>query len=688
MSARPALSDQHWGLTIRKGFAEERSALGNGVTIAGESMHACPTPPLIPREVLFGNPEIIGVSLSPDGRRISYLAPKEGVLNLWVQELDGDAPARVITRQRDRPQRSAFWTADGRYLISSRDGNGDENTVLMRIDPLTGHKKDLTPVSKVKAFLIGADREAPSELVVGLNDRDPRYHDLYVIDVDSGDRRLLYRSTDDGSQVSVEWLKGAWQPVLRSQILPDGGSSFELRLPGDTNWRPFLQFNFEDTISNSGPSGFTRDGRWLYGQLSSGEDLPRLVRWSCDHLHSCGLDCTSEVVHRSSAGAFAVELNDLETGVPTVLKEVDLRSRRVVLDASVQADMDRLERLAGPNNFRVVDRDLGNRRWLVAIGSDQQGSQYWLWDREQDEIRKLFSVQPRLDAYELVSMESFDLKARDGRRLPVYLSRTPIGGSGPQPLVLLVHGGPQARDYWGFNPIHQLLANRGYHALSVNYRGSTGFGKSHLLAGEGEWYGRMQDDLVDAVRWAVAEGIADPDRLVIMGASYGGYAALSGLTRDSELFAAAIAEFGPSNVRTFLDSTPPYWQSTTLVFFKRMIGVGKVNLDAISPIQHVDRIQRPLLLGHGANDPRVKLSESETIAAAMKERQLPIDFVVFPDEGHGLVNPLNALAMYALVEAFLRNHVGGRAEPFGSSVDQSSLEWRMRSLPTTEIRSS
>ena len=656
--------------------------LMGGLTGEGRSAEVGASPPLIPRQVLFGNPEIIGVSLSPDGRRISYLAPDQGVLNLWVQDLDGDAPARVITDQRDRPQRSAFWTADGRYLISSRDGDGDENTVLVRIDPATGEKRDLTPENKVKAFLVGVDREAPSELVVGLNDRDPRYHDLYVINVDSGDRSLLYRSTDDGSQVNVDWLDGAWHPVLRSNILPDGGSSFELRLPGDTSWRQFLQLGFEDTISDSGPSGFTRDGRWLYGQLSTGEDLPRLVRWSREQLESCGTDCTPEVLHRSSAGAFAVDLSDLDTGVPLVLKEVDLRSRRVVLDASVQADMDRLEQLAGSNEFSVVDRDLDNRRWLIAIGSDQQGPQYWLWDRELDEIRKLFSVQPRLDAYDLVPMESLDLKARDGRRLPAYLTRTPISArTGPQPLVLLVHGGPQARDYWGFNPIHQLLANRGYHVLSVNYRGSTGLGKDHLLAGEGEWYARMQDDLVDAVGWAVDERIADPDRLVIMGASYGGYAALAGLTRDPDLFAAAIAEVGPSNLRTLLESIPPYWESGRTIL-ERMIGVGKVDLDAISPIQHVDRIERPLLLGHGANDPRVKLTESETIAAAMAERQLPIDFVVFPDEGHGLANPSNALAMYALVEAFLSQHVGGRAEPFGSSLEQSSLEWRMRSSAT------
>ena len=664
-----------WGAALLVGFAG--STLGTGSAVRSREL-----PPLIPREVLFGNPQITSVNLSPDGRWISYLAPHQGVLNLWVRDLDGQAPARVITQQRDRPQMPGYWTADGRFLISFRDGDGDENTVLVRIDPRTGETQDLTPAQGVKAVWIGADRDAPNELLVALNDRDPRFHDTYVIDLDSGKRRLVYRSTDDGREVSILWLDGAWNPVIRSQLLPDGGSAHELRLPGDSEWRSFLRFDFDDTMTGSGPAGFSRDGQWLYGFLSTGDDLPRLVRWSRDQLKTCGSDCTPEVVHRSSAGALGVALSDLETGRPTVLQEVDLRSRQVVLDPAVEADMARLRQLAGENDFAVVARDLKGRRWLVALGSDRQGPQYWLWERKSDEIRKLFSVQPRLDDYELAPMESLDLRARDGRRLPAYLTRTPLAsGSDPQPLVLVVHGGPQARDFWGYNPTHQLLANRGYHVLSVNYRGSTGFGKEHLLAGEGEWYAAMQDDLVDAVRWAIEAGIADPDRVAIMGASYGGYAALAGLTRDPELFAAAIAEVGPSNLRTLIDAIPPYWQSVR-INFERMIGVGTVDLDAISPIQYVDRIKRPLLLGHGANDPRVKLSESETIAAAMAKRKLPVDFVVFPDEGHALTNPRNALAMTALQEAFLSQHLGGRAEPFGMSLEQSSMQWRLRSLPT------
>ena len=635
---------------------------------------------LIPRNVLFGNPEIAGVSLSPDGQSVVYLAPFQGVLNLWVKDLHGEVVPRLLTKSSSCPQKVAFWSPDGRYLISTRDTQGDENTVLVRIDPKTGKSTDLTPESGVQARFVAGDREAPNEVVIGLNDRDARYHDLYVLNLESGERRLLYLSPDDGSQVSVEWMEGAWQPVLRFQPLADGGCAYELRLPGDKSWRTFLHISFEDTMCSM-PTRFTRDGLWLFGILSTGDDHPRLVRWSRAQLNQCPNDCFPEVIHYSKSGLLDVVLLDPESNEPRLLREVDLRSRNVVLDPVLERDVRALENLSGHNEFKIVDSDLNSRFWLFVIGSDQQVDQYWLWDRELQKHRKLFSAQPRLDDFVLAPMESLNLQARDGLRLPVYLTRSLLEGSVPQPLVMLVHGGPHSRDFWGLNSMHQLLANRGYHAMSVNYRGSIGFGKAHLLAGEGEWYGRMQDDLVDAVNWAVDEEIADPDRLVIMGASYGGYAALSGITRDIDCFSAAVAAVAPSNLNTFLASIPPYWESIRTTF-ERMIGVGKVDLDEISPLNHVDRIKSPLLLVHGANDSRVNLQESEAIGAAMEARKLPIDFIVFPDEGHFFTNPLNKIAMIALVEAFLQQHIGGRAEPFGDALKQSSLEWRLRSLPT------
>ena len=643
-----------------------------------QSPVAAEVPPLIPREVLFGNPEIAGVDLSPDGTKIAYIAPYQGVMNLWVRDLEGSVPPRLLTRQKDRPQRPASWSYDGRFLLTTRDGQGDENTVLVRIDPKTGRSVDLTPAKGVAARFEASDREVPGQLVVGLNDRDPRYHDLYVLDLETGDRRLLHR-VNDGRPVSVQRLNGSWHPFMRMEPLSDGGLAYEIRLPGDGEWKPFLRFSFEEARLSS-PGGFTRDGQWLYGTLGTGEDKPRFVRWSREELNRCSTDCQSELVHRATSGALGVALSDFDTGAPSVLVETDLRTKLVSVDPSVRRDFDALGKLAGANDFIVVDRDQTDRLWLVVVTSDLQGEQYWLWDRQRQKHSFLFSVQPKLDDYVLAPMESLDLKARDGLRLPAYLTRTTMAPDGPQPLVLVVHGGPQARDYWGLDRTHQWLANRGYHVMSVNYRGSTGFGKAHLLAGQGEWYAGMQDDLVDAVRWAIAEGIADPNRVVIKGASYGGYAALAGLTRDPSLFAAAVSEVGPSNLRTLLASIPAYWEAIR-INWERMIGVGTVDLDAISPINHVSKIQSPLLLGHGANDPRVKLQESESIAAAMKARNLPIDFVVFPDEGHGWANPRNALAWAALEEAFLQQHIGGRAEPAGDAFSQSSMEWRLRSLP-------
>lgn len=632
---------------------------------------------LIPREVLFGNPEIIGVSLSPDGERISFLAPHKGVLNLWVQDLIDGAQPRRLTNRTDRPQDPAFWTPDGRYLLTSRDANGDENTVLIRLDPVTAEAEELTPGEGVLAGIVALDRRAPGELVVGLNDRDPRYHDLWVLDLESGKRRLLHQ-VEDGNQVGAAWLDNAWRVILRKRIAADGGIAYDLRLPESKEWRPFLEFSFEDGLSGSGPGSFERSGTWMYGTLSTEGDLPRMVRWNRETLKTCELNCPYELVHQAESGSMDIGLSDPNTLLPQVLVETDLRSRKLILDQSVAPDLKALEKLAGSRQFSIVDQDLEGDTWLVVFHSDRQSPEYWIWKRSEQEARKLFSVQPSLDQYQLAPMESLELKARDGLRLPAYLTRSTLADQGPQPLVLLVHGGPQARDYWGLNPLHQLLANRGYHTLSVNYRGSTGFGKAHLLAGQGQWYAEMQDDLVDAVTWAIETGIADPERVVIMGASYGGYAALAGLTRDPELFAAAVDEVGPSNVETLLASIPPYWEPIRKPT-ERMIGVGKVDLAEISPLNHVDQIKRPLLIAHGANDVRVKLSESETIVQAMKSRGLPVDFLVFPDEGHGLVNPRNAIAFYGVLESFLSRYLGGRAEPLGDVIETSSMQWRNQS---------
>ncbi|WP_241466547.1 MULTISPECIES: alpha/beta hydrolase family protein [unclassified Prochlorococcus] len=465
--------------------------------------------------------------------------------------------------------------------------------------------------------------------------------------------------------------------VLRTRIKPDGGNAYDLRLPGQKGWKPFLSFSFEESQAGSTPLGFDRNATWLYGLLIK-DGLPRLVRWRTEDLHSCTDDCPNELVYQSKSGALGVELSDPETDAPQILIETDLRSRKIIIDQELLNDLSALKQLAKDREFYIVDDDLDSMIWLVSLYSDTHSPQYWIWNRNQKKGRKLFSINPLLDKYKLSAMESLELRARDGLRLPSYLTRSTLNQSGPQPFVLLVHGGPQARDYWGLNSIHQLLANRGYHVLSVNYRGSTGFGQSHLLAGEGQWYAAMQDDLVDAVQWAVDEGIADPKKIVIMGGSYGGYAALAGLTRDPEVFAAAVDIVGPSNVETLLESIPPYWEPIRKPW-ERMVGVGRVDLEAISPLTYANRIQSPLLIVHGANDVRVKLSESESIVAAMHANDLPVDFIVFPDEGHGIEDPRNSLALYAVIEEFLAKQLGGRFEPIGGAIKDSSMQWQSKS---------
>lgn len=632
---------------------------------------------LIPREVLFGNPIVTGVTLSPDGQQIAFLAPHNGVLNLWVQQLQGTAPPRLLTNKTDRPMNPAGWTRDGRHLITTTDTQGDENIVLIKIDANDGGQQFLTPEKGVQAQVVGLDLRNPDEVIVGLNERNARHHDLYILNVKTGEKRLFHEVNNDDIH-HVAWLDGQWHLLTRTRIKSDGGREIDLRLPEQPTWSIFLSIDFEDSFTTVGPLGFDASDTWLYGILSDSRGLPTLVRWNRKDLKQCSLNCKYEVIHQALAGTLGAEVSDPKTFEPQVMIETDLKSRRVFLEKSLEKDMIRLQKIAGDREFVVTGQDLDGKKWLLNIVSDTGSPEYWIWDRQKQQGSKLFTVQPALNDYTLAPMESVEIYARDGTRLPSYLTRSTVRREGPQPLVLLVHGGPQSRDHWGYDGEHQFLANRGYHVLSVNFRGSTGFGKQHLLAGEGEWYAKMQDDLIDATQWSIRSGLADPKRIAIMGASYGGYAALAGLTRDPSVFAAAVSVVGPSNLETLLASIPPYWEPARKPL-ERMLGVGKVDLKDISPLTHVNRIQKPLFIVHGANDPRVNLSESEAIVSSMKAHGLPVEFVVFPDEGHGIGNPRNSLAYYALLEQFLSYHLGGRVEPIGESIQASSLQWRHQS---------
>lgn len=623
-------------------------------------------PPIIPRDVLFGNPERVAPRLSPDGRRLSYLAPLDGVLNVWVgpigslagegsggEEHGGGAAMEPVTEDRERGIRSYDWAHDGRHLLYIQDEGGDEDWHLHVVDPVRRVDVDATPFDGVQARILAADKRFPHELLLGLNRDDPKLHDAYHLDLRT--LELTQRVENPGV---VGWIRDA-DLRLRGGVRPrsDGGEEVLLGEPDDPGtWEVALAFDHEDTLS-SGVVGLSRDGRSLLVVSSREANAGRLER------------------HDLATGAVEVVAEDPTYDVSGVMRHPDtweiqavsfLRERveHVVLDAGVRDDFERLASL-DEGDLAVADRDHADRSWLVAFAKDDGPVSYWRWDRERRSAQHLFVHRPALAERTLARMEPFSFRARDGLTIHGYLSFPPGLERSGLPAVVDVHGGPWTRDVWGFDPEAQWLANRGYLCVQVNYRGSTGYGKDFVNAGDREWGGRMLDDLVDAVDRVVEEGYADPERIAIYGGSYGGYAALAGATFTPDRFRCVVDLVGPSNLRTLIESVPPYWEPVIAQFHRR---VGHPVDDAEllwsrSPLSRVDRIRTPILVAQGANDPRVKLAESEQIVAAMREKGIDHEYLLFPDEGHGFAKPENRMRFYAAAEAFLARHLGGRAEP-------------------------
>lgn len=665
---------------------------------------------LIPRTALFGNPVRAQARLSPDGRYLSFLAPKNGVLNVWLAPFGKLDAAKPITDDKKRGIRQHLWADDGKHILFLQDEGGDENWRVYSVDVETRKQVDLTPLDKVRAEIVGLSHERPDVALIALNDRTPEYHDLYEINIASGERKLVERNEQEFAGY-LEDLQ--LRPRLAVKTLADGGG--EIYRNTGKGWESLLTYGRDDSLTTR-PVVVEEGGNSALMLSSIGRDKAALVR----------IDLASgkqTVLGESDKADVSEVWLEPRTRKPEAFAIEYLTTEIDALVPAVRQDIERLKAALGPQ-FQVVSRTLDDSKWVVAVDDPVHVVSSYLYERGSGKVTKLFDQRPELTGAPLRPMKPVEIRARDGLALVAYLTlpagaspggaspggasptgAAPGGAQGaagaqgtagaqgaagaqgtagahgpgkPVPLVLDVHGGPWARDSYGFNGEHQWLANRGYAVLSVNYRGSTGFGKKFINAGDHEWARNMHNDLLDAVDWAVKEKIAQPDKVAIYGGSYGGYATLVGLTFTPDRFACGVDIVGPSNLFTLLNSIPPYWKS----FFEDMVrrigdprtAEGRELLKQRSPLTFADRISKPLLIAQGANDPRVKQAEADQIVDAMKSRKLPVTYVLYPDEGHGFARPQNRISFYAVAEGFLSKCLGGRAEPIGNDFAGSSLK--------------
>jgi len=602
------------------------------------------------REDIFGNPEQTLPEISPDGSCLAYLAPDEGVLNVWLRRLD-EKEARPVTRDRKRGVRHYGWAYTNRHILYLQDFDGDENWHIWAVDLETGIIRDMTPFQGAQAQIVASIPEKPETLLVSINARDPRVHDVYRLDLPTGALTLELENPGD----VVGWYADADLTVRGAMAAaPDGGFQFRVREAGETEFRTLITWPAEE---EGHVYGFTRDGTGVYVASSNGTDT--------SELRLVDLQTGSEqTLARDPVVDLETVLMHPTRWYPQAAGFVRHRLEWKVLDEAIRSDFGRLSAYQD-GDFTIQSRDLADRLWIVAYTRDTAPVSYYLYERSAGDITFLFTTRPALAQATLAPMMPVEITARDGLTLYCYLT-LPVGLEPKNlPLVLNVHGGPWARDVWGYDPEAQWLANRGYACLQVNFRGSTGFGKRFLHAGDREWGAKMHDDLVDAVNWAVQQGYADPKRVAIYGGSYGGYAALVGAAFTPDLFRCAIDLVGPSSLRTLINSIPPYWEPLRRMFTRR-VGDPETEpdfLDSRSPLYKADQIQCPLLIAQGANDPRVKRAESEQIVEALRSRGKDVEYLVFEDEGHGFARPENRLKFYEAAERFLAKHLGGRFIP-------------------------
>jgi dipeptidyl aminopeptidase/acylaminoacyl peptidase len=627
--------------------------------------------PLIPRAKIFGNPSRALAQISPDGRWLSWVAPLDGVMNVWVAPRRDPGAARAVTAETVRPIRAYFWSPDSAMVLYINDQGGDENFKLYGVPAAGGDLKTLTPFDKVQTQVLKVSPQVPGRILLGVNNRDARWHDVHALDLATGALSLVFQNDGFASFLIDQALaiRGATRP--RS----DGGMDFHRVENGVAAAEPYASVSLDDA-STTHALRYTSDGRTLYWLDSRGRDTAALV---AEDVGTGARSILGEDPRADVLGA----LYDPATGVAEAFGVMYETTEWTALGDAVRGDLTFLQaELKG--EIAVASRTHADDVWVVGVDPVTAPASAWLYERAPRRLTRLYVTRPELEDAPLAPLHPVEIKSRDGLVQVSYLTLPPASDpagigrpASPVPMVLVPHGGPWGRDLYGYNALHQFLANRGYAVLSPNFRGSQGFGKAHLAAGDREWGATMHDDLIDAVRWATDQGITTADKVAILGGSYGGYCVLAGLAFTPQIFACGVDIVGPANLETLLATIPSYWEAMRVMLHKRVgdptTPDGAALLKARSPLTRADAIVRPLLIGQGANDPRVKQAESDQIVEAMQAKAIPVTYVLFPDEGHGFARPENNLAFMATTEHFLAACLGGRAEPFGEALQGSSI---------------
>ena len=624
--------------------------------------------PLIPRKVILGNAEKDRPLISPQGTRIAYLAPSsDGVINLWVRTI-GKNDDRMVTQDKESGIYYFYWGFSDQHLLFMQDNFGDENEHLKAVDLETGNVRDLTPFKDVRAVNLLKDDLHPQEVLIGLNRRDPKLFDMYRVNLKTGDLKLEAENPGD----VIGWatdenfkIRGA------TAFQEDLSTAIRVRDAVDKPWRNLFVTPFERTPFlgqyNGGSLvvGFSQDGKSVYAATSANNDTTQLVR-----IETASGKIAEVLAEHPKGDLWDIEdeyvvLKDKQTGAPLLAAFNYLKPEYVVIDKTFEPDLAFLKSKHS-GFFQIRNASLNNDLWVVRYVSEKPDD-YYLYSRKSKSLDHLMDTRPQMAKYKLSEIKPIEYKARDGMTITGYLTMPPGTKLEKLPLVLFPHGGPWSRDEWAYYHEVQWMANRGYAVLQPNFRGSSGLGVKYMNAGTGQWcVGSMQHDLTDAVRWAIAEGIADPKRVAIYGGSYGGYATLCGLVFTPDLYVAGAEAVGPSDVGYLLNSFPPYWKPVKKRWIRR-IGLD-VEKDEeanrkISPLYHVENIRVPLFIAHGSNDPRVKQAASDQLVEAMRKKNLPVTYVVYPDEGHGWYREPNILDYYGRLEEFLAQHLKGRLEP-------------------------